>query len=143
MVTVWPRTAAALPGATQVKLNGVPRLPAGVTVTVPGRAVWFGMIQWSTTLIATGWPATTPLTVTVTGKPASKFVVSALIGANFGPANTAVVVQRVDWHVTGEVPPPLPEPDTDPDTASAVVGTAPKTTATPPIATHRRITRLL
>jgi len=36
-VTVWPRTAAALPGATQVKLNGVARLPAGVTVTVPGR----------------------------------------------------------------------------------------------------------
>src|SRR6266487_1737570 len=65
-VTVWPRTAAALPGATQMKLHGVARLPAGVTVTVPGRAVWLGMIQWSTTLKARGWPATTPLTVTVT-----------------------------------------------------------------------------
>lgn len=68
------------------------------------------MIQWSTTLKATGWPATTPLTVTVTGKPASKFVVSALMGANFGPADTAVVVPRVDWQVTGEVPPPVPWP---------------------------------
>jgi hypothetical protein len=100
-VIVWKWTAAALPGATQVKLNGVARPPTGVTGTMPGLAPWFGMIQWSTTLNATGWPATTPLTVTVTGKIAVKLVVSALIGAKLDVADAAVVVQRVDWQFTG------------------------------------------
>jgi hypothetical protein len=84
--------AETLPGATQVKLNGVALPPIGVTETMPGWAVWFGMIQWSTTLNATGWPATTPLTVTVTGKIAEKFVVSVLIGAKLDVADTTVVV---------------------------------------------------
>src|SRR5258708_2772597 len=137
MVTVWPRTAAELPGAAQVKLNGVARPAAGVTSTMPGRAVWFGMIQWSTALKATGWPDTTPLTVTLTGKIAVKFVVSALIGAKLDGADTAVVVQRVDWQFTGEVPPPV----SDRATASATVGTtAPSTTTSPPRTSHRRMT---
>jgi hypothetical protein len=106
---------------------------------LPGRAVWFGMIQWSMTLNATGWPATTPLTVTVTGKPAAMPVVSALTGANFPPAVTFVVVHRVDWQFTGETPPPAAEPDT----AKAVAGTAPTTKTSPPATIHRCMTCLL
>jgi hypothetical protein len=33
-------------------------------------------------------------------------VVSALIGAKPGPAETIVLVQRIAWQVTGAVPPP-------------------------------------